>query len=301
VVGLAGFIYLTTPPLHFLTNDIVTIEEGDGLSSISASLHTKGIVRSPLIFRFVITILGDERSIVEGDYYIEKPLNVFQVADRLTHGYYNMETRIVTIPEGHSIHEIAERFEDELLDFDVISFLKIARHKEGRLFPDTYELQPTISEEDLVEKMYSTFNSRIQEIGDEIDAFGRPLDEVIIMASILEREARRMVDRRRIAGVLWRRIEVDMPLQVDAVFSRVNGKNTYQLTALDLTTDSPFNTYTRKGLPPGPIGNPGLDSILAAVTPIESDNLYFLSDRSGVMYFSETFEEHVRKKHLYVR
>jgi len=120
------------------------------------------------------------------------------------------------------------------------------------------------------------------------------------MASLLEEEAPGHKDRRIIAGILWKRIKKGMPLQVDAAFSRVNGKNTYELTTKDLIDDSPFNTYTNKGLPPAPITNPGLSSIKAALNPIESTYWYYLSDRSGNFYYSATLEEHQRKKERYV-
>ncbi|MEX0930362.1 MAG: endolytic transglycosylase MltG [Candidatus Paceibacterota bacterium] len=300
VVAVPVYMYLASPPPYFPTDEVISVEEGEGLSAIASSLHTKNVIRSPFFFRSVISMLGGEKSVVAGDYYFEEPMSSFHVARRLIAGHYNMKTRVVTIPEGYNIFEMAKRFDEELLDFDVIEFLHYARHKDGRLFPDTYELEPTISPERLVGTMHATFNARIKEIGEEINEFGKPLDEVIIMASILEREAYKTEDRRRIADVLWRRLEIGMPLQVDAAFSRINGRNTYELTKDDLATDGPFNTYTRTGLPPWPIGNPGLDAILAAVTPIETNSLFFLADRSGNTYFSETFEEHVRKKGLYV-
>ncbi|MEX1087153.1 MAG: endolytic transglycosylase MltG [Candidatus Paceibacterota bacterium] len=293
-------IVLILPSPYFPTDEIIHIEEGTGLNTIALTLEQKGVIRSASIFRYVIAIRGNDKSIVSGDYYLEKPLTTFDLADRLVNGHYNMKNRVVLIPEGYNVFQMAKRFDDQLIDFDVINFIKLARPLEGRLFPDTYEVQPTISEERLIEKMHTTFKKRIEELDEEIQAFDKSLNEIIIMASILEREAYKMEDRRRIAGVLWHRIEIGMPLQVDAVFSHVNGKHTYQLTSADLLADDPFNTYTRKGLPPAPIANPGLSSIEAAVTPVESNDLFFLSDRSGNMYYSETHDEHVRLKNLYV-
>ncbi|MEX1027472.1 MAG: endolytic transglycosylase MltG [Candidatus Paceibacterota bacterium] len=300
VVALGVFFYIASPPPHFPEDEIISVEEGTGLRAIAADLHRQGVVRSPFVFRSIVTMIGGTRGIIAGDYFFEQPLSAYSIATRVTQGQYNMKTRVVTIPEGYTVYQMAKRFDEELLDFDIIAFLRAAGPKEGRLFPDTYELQPTIRADKLVDLMHATFNTRIKEIGEEIKEFGKPLDEVIIMASILEREAHISEDRRKIADVLWRRIEIGMPLQVDVTFARVNGKNSYQLTSADLETDDPFNTYTRIGLPPGPIGNPGLDALLAAVTPIESDNLFFLADRTGTTYFSETFEEHIRKKNLYV-
>jgi len=121
------------------------------------------------------------------------------------------------------------------------------------------------------------------------------------MASILEKEARRSETRKAISGVLWNRIEIGMPLQVDAVFPYINGKNTFQLTYDDLEIDSPYNTYKYPGLPIGPIANPGLSSIQAAITPTESENLFYLSDYDGNTYFSQTFDQHKRYKAQYLQ
>jgi len=120
------------------------------------------------------------------------------------------------------------------------------------------------------------------------------------MASILEGEALTTSDRKLVAGVLWRRLEIGMPLQVDATFSYVNGKTTFELTLDDLKIDSPYNTYKYKGLPPTPINNPGLNSINAALYPTKTKYLYFLSGNDGKMHYARTFEEHKRNRQLYL-
>jgi UPF0755 protein len=120
------------------------------------------------------------------------------------------------------------------------------------------------------------------------------------MASLVEEETRTPADRRLVAGILWKRIKLGMPLQVDAVFPYINGKNTYEVTARDLKIDSPYNTYLYPGLPIAPIANPGLDSIKAAIEPAESPYLYYLSDRAGAMHYAKTFEEHKRNRELYL-
>ena len=135
---------------------------------------------------------------------------------------------------------------------------------------------------------------------DAIKKSGRTQDEILTMASILEKEASKIKDRQQIAGVLWHRIDVGMPLQVDAVFPYIIGKNTFELTREDLAVDSPYNTYKYKGLPPGPIGNPGLDSILAAATPIKSKYVFFLSDKQGNFHYAVTYAQHLVNKAKYL-
>ena len=126
------------------------------------------------------------------------------------------------------------------------------------------------------------------------------LGDIIIMASILEAEARTTESRKIIAGILWKRLKLGMPLQVDSTFSYINGKNTYELTLDDLQIDSPYNTYKYASLPPGPIGNPGVDAINSALNPTVTKYLYFLSSKSGKMYYATTFEQHIKNKELYL-
>ena len=121
------------------------------------------------------------------------------------------------------------------------------------------------------------------------------------MASIIEKEAHTSDDRRVISGILWERLKIGMPLQVDATFLYINGKNTYDLSVDDLAIDSPYNTYKYAGLPIGPIGNPGLDSLEAALAPMTSPYLYYLSDKSGKTYYARTFNEHKRNREKYMQ
>ena len=128
------------------------------------------------------------------------------------------------------------------------------------------------------------------------------MNEVIIMASIIEDEANGTLESKRIvSGILWKRLRLEMPLQVDAPFQYYNGKNSYTLTKEDLKEDHEYNTYTNKGLPPTAITNPGIDSIRAAITPTKTDYLYFLSDKKGNMYYAKNFEEHKINRELYLR
>jgi len=235
-----------------------------------------------------------------GDYYFAKQKGLGAVARMLIAGDFGLEPLRVTIPEGASVRDIAEILGGYATSFDKEKFLLIAEEREGYLFPDTYFFLPNVDERRVVKVMSDTFLEKIQELDEEILAFGRPIDEVMTMASILEREAHTHDSRRIIAGILWKRISLGMPLQVDATFDYINGKNTFELSSEDLAIESPYNTYQSVGLPPSPIANPGLGAIEAAVTPIQTDYLYFLSDRNGTLHYSETFDEHKRKKALYI-
>jgi len=195
---------------------------------------------------------------------------------------------------------MANLLKEKFPKFDEEKFLKIAQAEEGFLFPDTYYFLPSVTPQSVISTMKDNFHKKIEEISEKIDNFGKDIKEIVIMASILEKEARTLDSKRMIAGILWKRIEIDMPLQVDAVFPYIIGKNTYQLSLEDLKVDSPYNTYTNKGLPIGPIANPSLWSLLATVTPIESDYLFYLSDQSGNMYYGVDFEQHKSNKRLHL-
>src|SRR3989344_5433231 len=204
------------------------------------------------------------------------------------------------IPEGATTGDMAVIFGNRLLRFDAERFLADARSQEGYLFPDTYFFLPNAAEDLVIRTMRQNFDSHEASIDAQVQAFGKPLGDVVIMASLLEREAKTMEDRRMIAGVLWNRLNRGMLLQVDAAFLYSLGRNTYQLTTEDLASDSRYNTYRYKGLPPGPIGSPSMISLEAAVTPVKHDYLYYLADRNGKTYFSKTYAEHLRNKQRYV-
>jgi len=302
VIVLIALFYIAVyqAPGEFVSGKVITIVEGATLSEVAAYLEQEHIVRSAFWLQSIATAFGGEHTVKAGDYYFSRRKNLWSVTRMIITGDFGLEPLRVTIPEGASVRDIASILSNYSSVFDTEKFIELASEREGYLFPDTYFFLPNVSERRVIGVLSDTFLKRIQEVSDEIIAFGRPVDEVITMASILEREAYMSETRRIIAGILWRRIEIGMPLQVDAAFDYINGKNTFELSLDDLREDSPYNTYRNIGLPPTPITNPGLDAIKAAVMPIESDYLYFLSDRNGTTHYSKTFEEHKRKKELYL-
>ena len=223
------------------------------------------------------------------------------VALRITTSDHRLEPVRVTVQEGLSVIEIAEIFEESLPEFDKTAFVLEARDKEGYLFPDTYLFLPNVTPGEIIAIMQDNFERKFKTIEDRVGEFGKTPEQVVVMASLLEREARTLETRRMISGILWQRYTIGMALQVDAVFEYINGKNTYELNLKDLEIDSPYNTYRYAGLPPGPIANPSLDSLIAAVTPIKSNYLFYLNDSEGVMHYAATHDEHVLNKEKYLR
>jgi UPF0755 protein len=302
--SLVAFLFLSfslfSSPSDFPVGAIVTIEEGATLEEIAVQLKEQKVIKSPFVFINLNKALMNGGSIMAGDYFFEEKCSVLSVISRTTTANYGVEPTRVTFVEGTTVYDMANVMEIKFPKFDIDEFLEIAKSEEGYLFPDTYYFLPSVSPQAMVNTMKNNFNKKIEEISEKIAEFGKDLSEIVIMASLLEKEARTLETKRMIAGILWRRIDIDMPLQVDAVFPYIIGKNTYQVTLEDLRVDSPYNTYRNKGLPIGPIANPSLWSLLAAVTPIDSNYLFYLSDRSGGMHYGVDFEQHKSNRYLYL-
>jgi UPF0755 protein len=284
------------PPSNFPINKIITIEEGYTLRQISSELYKAGVIRSEFLFSTLVIYIGGEKSIMHGELYFDSPAGMYDVATRLTRGELGMMIERVTIPEGFTVKQIATLLDKRFRNITESKFVELAGPKEGYLFPDTYFFRSLVTADEVIATMERNFNLRLDEIQSEIADFGLPLKDIIIMASMIEGEAREETSRRMVSGILWKRIEIGMPLQVDAVFPYIIGKNTYELTTDDLNIDSPYNTYKYTGLPYGPINNPGLDSIKAAINPTQSEYLYYLTDLAGRMYYARTFEEHIANR-----
>ncbi len=289
-----------SPPKDFPAGHIVTIEEGLPVSGIAHSLAEQNLIRSPLAFEFMARLTGDQNELKSGKYIFAEPTALVGLYSRIANGEFGITATRVVIIEGARVREIGRQIKAEFPDFDEELFVLEALPLEGYLFPDTYFLYPDVTPHDLIELMYANFEERKKEVDADIRASGRPFPDILTMASLLEKEARSLSEKRMIAGILWNRIEADMPLQVDAVFGYINDVPIYSPLFEDLEVESPYNTYRNRGLPPGPIGNPGIASIRAAATPTDSEYLYYLTGRDGNMYYAKTFEEHKRNRARYL-
>jgi UPF0755 protein len=300
VVAATVYTQAIQPPEAFPVRELVTVPEGSTLSEVAQALAEQHVIRSPHAFELSMRILGRARGAKAGDYIFKEPQSVWGIARRISTGAFGLEPVRIRITEGATTREMAEQLSKALPRFNADAFLLAARPQEGYLFPDTYFFLPNAHEDAVLDTLRQNFDAHIAELQPLIAASGHSLEEIITMASIIEREARVPADRRMISGVLWNRIRINMPLQVDVTFLYTVGKNTFQLTLADLRTDHPYNTYVNKGLPPGPIGSPSLDSIQAAAEPTPNPYLFYLADNTGVTHFSKTYEEHLRKKRLYL-
>lgn len=297
-----SFFYFSffSSPNDFPIGAIVTIENGETLKQIAEELKDRNVIRSPLTFIVLTKIFISDGGIMAGGYFFDEKCSVICVVKRTALADYGIEPTRVTVIEGFNIYDIANLLKKKFVNFDSEEFLKLAQKEEGYLFPDTYYFLPSVTPQAVITTMKGNFYSKIEELSENLSDFKMDLNDVVIMASLLEKEARTLNSKRMIAGILWKRIEIGMPLQVDAVFPYIIGKNTYQVSLEDLKVDSPYNTYKNKGLPIGPIANPSLWSLLAATTPIKSDYLFYLSDRNGNMHYGVDFEQHKSNRYLYL-
>lgn len=294
------WIMLSAPRL-FPAPTAVTIERGSSLIAMSAKLKALHIIRSETLFQAFAILFSGDRSLPAGTYAFEERVPVYEVAWRIANGEYGISRKKITIPEGATVRDIGLIAEKMLIGFDRTKFSELAEDKEGYLFPDTYYFFSDVTPEELISVMEKNFSARIAPIVDSIAASKRPLKDLIVMASLLELEANKSEDRRIVSGILWKRLDEGMRLQVDAPFFYLRqGSAEREVTREDLAVDSPYNTYRNDGLPPGPIGNPGLDAIIAALRPEPSAYWYYLYDASGTIHYARTFAEHKANKERYL-
>jgi len=318
-------IYLPQNPLG--KEKIFKIEEGEGLREISFHLEKEGLIKSRLFFKIYVLSKGVSKNLQAGNYSLFPSMTIPEITQKIVLGDVIKEK--ITVIEGWNKKEIADYLEEkEIVDAekflialnlnweDKYEFLRdkpVNRDIEGYLFPDTYFIEYTpnfaiaenmvlTEEERIVQKMLDNFDKKLtQDLREEISRQGKTIFEIVTMASMLEKEVKNFEDKKLVSGILWKRLENGIPLQVDATIIYITGKKTSQLSLEDLQIDSPYNTYKYRGLPLGPICNPGIDSILAAIYPKESEYWYYLSIPEGETIFSKTLEEHNLAKAKYLK
>lgn len=290
-------LFRTAPP-NFPRNQPILIPPGTSITSASRVLAEHHVVYSSWLFRGIFMLKGLS-SIQSGTYFFSDRLNVFQVGARLYRGVtYDKAVRI-TIPEGTSVQGVADILKRSESAFDVDTFMAEARLYEGYLFPDTYFFPPTATSTEVITRMKTTFEVRRTWMTSTSTNISE--HDAVILASILEGEAKTKEDKEIVAGILLHRIAIHMRLQVDAPFGYERNMRGYVPTRLDIETDTPYNTYLRYGLPPTPINNPGYESLYAATHPVITSYLYYLTGSDGKMHYAKTFAEHVQNQHLYFK
>lgn len=299
-IAILTVLFLIQGP-RLLEEKRIHIEEGVGLKQTALLLKDERLIRSKNLFILGVLLSGNESNIQSGDYAFHNRQSVLTIIKRLATSDYGLEKKHITIHEGMTRVEMAEVFTRYLDEFDSEDFIKKTEDKEGYLFPDTYTFLENASEQEVIELLERTFIEKTADIRAEFASSTDPtFEDIIIMASIIEKEAS-ATSRQEVSNILWKRIGIDMPLQVDAPFVYERQKGSFDLSLADLREDSEYNTYTRKGLTPTPIGNPGIKAITAAAYPQETPYLFFLTGRDGQMYYATTHSGHVYNKNLYLK
>jgi len=307
------------------------VKQGEGTGEISINLKEQGIIKNSYLFRVYALILGQAEKLQAGEYELSPGMNVPEIVDKLASGEAVKKTIIII--EGWNLRDIGWYFENkgmfvaeelfELVGFPLIDYseaIDMPEPKdfseefdflgdkpknislEGYLFPDTYEIFPEEGIEEIVIRMLANFDKKLNsELREEIISQGKSIFEIVTMASLIEKEVRTFEDKKIVSGILWKRLESKMPLQVDATISYITGRKTTKITKEELKIDSLYNTYKYKGLPLGPISNPGIESIIAAVYPEKSEFWFYLSTPKGETIFSQTLKEHSEAAAKYLK
>ncbi len=322
ISGLAGIFFVSRSAYtsHGSVDGTVdfTFAKGEGVVSLAGRLQGAGLISHESSFLWYLWRTGHLKALQAGEYLLSGTMTISEIAGKLLRGETVQMGVKVTFPEGWTAGDMADRLNANGLpgdgflalvktpkdswkrQFPFLATLPAGNTLEGFLFPDTYFFDPKAGADKIVEKMLGNFGERAAAVlmmnSEGATDFNRPYDR-LVLASLLESEVKTAEDRKVVADLFLRRLAVGMPLQSDATLKYALGVKKRQYSGADLDVVSPYNTYANKGLPPGPISNPGLTAIDAAVHPTANTYWYFLSNTdTGKTVFSTTFDEHVVNK-----
>jgi UPF0755 protein len=292
---------------------IYTVQKGWGDEEIAKDLKKMAIIRNNYFFNFYVFISLQDSKLQAGEYNLSSKMSVYEIAKKMTQGDVIKDN--IVILEGWDIDDIGKYLQekgacdqncfisltqkDYSNDFDFLVDKPKSAGLEGYLFPDTYRIAKGETCEDIIDAMLANFGKKLTlDLRAEIKNQKKTIFDIITMASMIEKEVREINDKKIVSGVLWKRLSIGMPLQLDCTVNYITGKSDASCTIKDTKIDSPYNTYKYKGLPMGPISNPGIDSITAAIYPKTTNYWFYLSD--GTTHFSETLAQHnaARVKYL---
>ena len=308
VAGLGGYFYIFSQPVtkEAMSKTQFVVPRGQAVSVIASRLKDEGLIRSSLMFRWVVKREGLEDRLQSGSFKLSADMTPAEIAVELTQGTNDIW---VTILEGWRREQIAAGLaESGLKSFDSREFLNLTIGEEGQIFPDTYLFAKESTAATVYRAIQNNFAKKVEKgLAKEVEQSERSFDDVLIMASLVEREARGYEEMRHVAGILWNRYDIGMALQTDATLQYAKGYDAQaeswweSPTGADKKLDSPFNTYLYLGLPPSPISNPGLEAIRASLDPLDTEDLYYLHDRSGAIHYGKNLEEHNANVQQYLR
>ncbi|MCK4259764.1 MAG: endolytic transglycosylase MltG [Halanaerobiales bacterium] len=311
--GAAFFVDYQLGPIDYFSPKVVEVDVpiGSSVIKIGITLEESGLIRNASYFTALTRLLGVEGKLKAGYYEFNTGMSVKQIVEKIVKG--KVSTLKLTIPEGLTVKEMASLIEAKI-GISTEEFLEAAREfnldyttkqdvefqVEGFLFPDTYQIPIRVTAEDLLQIMVNRFKQVMGIKSVIVRDRSLSIWELITIASLIEEEAKLDGDRSLIAGVIYNRLDERMKLQLCASVLYVMEEKKERLSLKDTRIDSPYNTYQNAGLPPGPISNPGLKSLQAALNPEKSDYLFYFAMPDGTTYYSKTYNEHLRaiKKYL---
>lgn len=298
-----------------------SVKKGEGSKEISANLEEIGLIRFAPVFRVYVLLSGSSKKLQAGNYELSRSMSIYNIVNKLENGSITENT--ITIIEGWNLSDVGRYLQENNIT-TANNFWKIAGYPavdysgadlqapkdfsseyaflsdkpknvglEGYLFPDTYEIRDDMAPEEIVEKMLDNFDKKLtDDMRQEIKRQNKTIFEIVTMASLLEKEVKSYEDKQIVSGIFWKRMDAGMSLDSCASISYILGEDKKQYSFEDTRTPSLFNTYLHAGLPLGPISNPGVESIKAAIYPKTTPYWYFLSASDGRTIFSRTFSEH---------
>jgi len=297
MLAVLFFLQITSAPVLEHEKNIV-IPSGHSINQIANLLKKNSIIYSPILFKVIAR--QKNLSPKSGSYYFEESQNLFKVIERLEKSDYGKSAISVTIPEGSTNKQLLSIFEKSGIGLDINEFKTLISNKEGYLFPDTYSFFIDTKNEDIILELEKTFQKKFTK-SQESKTIEKTDKEIVIMASLLEKEATKNLEEKQIvAGILWKRISKGNPLQVDAPFLYERGQGSADLSIKDLQKDSRYNTYVNKGLTPTAIGNPGYDSLYAASHPFDTKYYFYLHGDGGKIHYGVDHDEHLKNKRMYL-
>lgn len=314
-LGGTATLFLLGAPMDKEDKEIllVRVEPGSGTGHIASSLKEKDLIRSESYFKFRSKVGGYDGQYKAGTYAFSRSMSVEEMMIAIRDG--DTAGKTFRIIEGMTIDKVADQLEAEGIvsrtdfyreveegefDYPFMKYLPEGPTRlEGFLYPNTYEVPVDATAHEVVDTMLRGFNDAVgDEYYKEAKKQGKDIYQVIIVASIVEREAARKDEKPKVASVIYNRLEIDMPLQMDSIISYIHKEDKIRATYSDIAVESPYNPYTNKGLPPGPICAPGIDAVRAALYPDDTEYLYFVAkpEMDGSNVYSETYEEFLKDK-----
>ena len=296
ILGFFTFLYLNNKSISSdNTSKVFTIKSGEGVKQIAQNLEDKHLIKNKYVFLFYSYQLSLNKKIQAGNFKISASLTTKEIVVKLSSG--GITDYWLKIIDGTRVEELINKFPVGL-SFTGSEFVDKAKNIQGYLFPDSYLIPEYFTIDQILDTIQANFDKKFAEA--KVNATNNKLtdQEILIFASIIEREARTLKSKQQIAGILLNRFEIGMALQVDASVQYARDSRTIplhywdKLKSTDLSIVSPFNTYKNKGFPPAPICNPGYDSLYAAFHPIESDYVYYITGDDNQMHYAKTLDEH---------